>query len=184
MNTRVRFAPSPTGYLHVGGARTALLNWLYARHSSGKFLLRIEDTDKQRSTDEHTRVILDGLTWLGLDWDEQPVFQGARLSQHQAAADRLLAEGKAYLDEGTIRFRMPPGEIAWEDAVHGRISFKGEDLKDFSILRSDRTPIYNLAGVADDADMGITLVRRVADQHSNHPNQTPPHRRLSRRRPE
>src|SRR5712692_7461256 len=82
MSIRVRFAPSPTGYLHVGGARTALFNWLYARHTGGKFLLRIEDTDKQRSTDEHTKVIIDGLDWLGLDWDEQPVFQGARVTQH------------------------------------------------------------------------------------------------------
>src|SRR5919106_1900087 len=96
---RVRFAPSPTGYLHVGGARTALFNWLYARHTGGTFLLRIEDTDKERSSEEHTRVILDGLTWLGLDWDEEPIFQGARLARHQEAADRLLANGKAYMDE-------------------------------------------------------------------------------------
>src|SRR5713226_10004945 len=178
MSARVRFAPSPTGYLHVGGARTALLNWLYARHAGGKFLLRIEDTDKQRSTDEHTKVILDGLTWLGLDWDEPPIFQGARLKQHQAAADRLLKEDKAYLDEGTIRFRMPPGEIAWEDAVHGRISFQGEDLKDFIILRSDRTPIYNFAVVVDDVDMGITLVLRGDDHISNTPKQIALYRAL------
>ncbi|HEY6109119.1 MAG TPA: glutamate--tRNA ligase family protein, partial [Gemmatimonadales bacterium] len=137
---RVRFAPSPTGYLHVGGARTALFNWLYARHTGGAFLLRIEDTDKQRSTDEHTKVILDGLTWLGLDWDEELVFQGARIARHQEAADRLLAEGKAYLEDGAIRFRMPQEEIAWEDAVHGHISFQGADIKDFIILRTDRTP--------------------------------------------
>src|SRR5947199_309459 len=119
MTVRVRFAPSPTGYLHVGGARTALFNWLYARHEGGQFLLRIEDTDKARSTEEHTQVILDGLSWLGLDWDEELVFQGARVKRHQEIADRLLAEGKAYMDEGAIRFRVPPGEIAWEDAVHG-----------------------------------------------------------------
>src|SRR5712692_6672311 len=184
MSARVRFAPSPTGYLHVGGARTALLNWLYARHTGGTFLLRIEDTDKQRSTDEHTKVILDGLTWLGLDWDEPPVFQGARLPQHQAAADRLLAEGKAYLDEGTIRFRMPPGEIAWEDVVHGRISFQGEDLKDFIILRSDRTPIYNLAVVVDDVDMGITLVLRGDDHISNTPKQIALYRALGQEPPQ
>jgi len=184
MSARVRFAPSPTGYLHVGGARTALLNWLYARHSGGKFLLRIEDTDKQRSTDEHTKVILDGLTWLGLDWDEAPVFQGARLTQHQAAADRLLGAGQAYVDEGTIRFRMPPGEIAWEDAVHGRISFQGEDLKDFIILRSDRTPIYNLAVVVDDVDMGITLVLRGDDHISNTPKQIALYRALGQEPPQ
>ncbi len=171
MTTRVRFAPSPTGYLHVGGARTALLNWLYARHVGGKFLLRIEDTDKQRSTDEHTKVILDGLTWLGLDWDEQPVFQGARVKRHQEVADKLLAEGKAYMEEGAIRFRLPPGEIAWDDAVHGRISFQGEDIKDFIILRSDRTPIYNLAVVVDDIDMAITHVLRGDDHISNTPKQ-------------
>src|SRR2546422_1542581 len=141
--TRLRFAPSPTGYLHVGGARTALFNWLFARHTAGKFLLRIEDTDKERSSDEHTRVILDGLSWLGLDWDEEPVFQGARLKRHQEVADKLLSENKAYTDEGAIRLRVPPGEISWHDAVHGPISFQGEDIKDFVILRSDRTPLYN-----------------------------------------
>jgi glutamyl-tRNA synthetase len=171
VTVRVRFAPSPTGYLHVGGARTALLNWLYARHSNGTFLLRIEDTDKQRSTDEHTRVILDGLTWLGLDWDEPPVFQGANLGRHQAAADRLLAEGKAYEDEGAIRFRIPASEIAWDDAVHGRIVFRGDDLKDFVILRTDRTPIYNFAVVVDDHDMAITHVLRGDDHISNTPKQ-------------
>ncbi len=168
---RLRFAPSPTGYLHVGGARTALFNWLYARHTGAKFLLRIEDTDRERSSAEHTKVILDGLTWLGLDWDEEIVFQGEGLKRHQEMADRLLAEGKAYLDEGAIRFRMPSGEITWEDAVHGRISFQGEDLKDFIVLRSDRTPIYNLAVVADDIHMRITHVLRGDDHISNTPKQ-------------
>src|SRR5438309_9301926 len=171
MTDRVRFAPSPTGYLHVGGARTALFNWLYARRTGGTFLLRIEDTDKQRSTDEHTQVILDGLKWLGLDWDEELTFQGARLARHQEVADKLLAEGKAYLEEGVIRLRVPPGEIAWDDAVHGRISFQGEDIKDFVILRSDRTPIYNLAVVVDDVDMRITHVLRGDDHISNTPKQ-------------
>jgi len=167
MNVRVRFAPSPTGYLHVGGARTALFNWLYARHEGGKFLLRIEDTDKARSTDEHTQVILDGLTWLGLDWDEEVVFQGARVKRHQEIADRLLAEGKAYMDEGAIRFRIPPGEIAWEDAVHGHISFQGADIKDF-----------NLAVVVDDLDMQITHVLRGDDHISNTPKQIALYRAL------
>src|SRR3989440_1599379 len=171
MTTRVRFAPSPTGYLHVGGARTALLNWLYARHTGGQFLLRIEDTDKARSTEEHTQVILDGITWLGIDWDEERVFQGARVKRNQEIADRLLAEGKAYMEEGAIRFRLPPGEIAWDDAVHGRISFQAEDIKDFVILRSDRTPIYNFAVVVDDVDMRITHVLRGDDHISNTPKQ-------------
>jgi glutamyl-tRNA synthetase len=178
MSVRVRFAPSPTGYLHVGGARTALFNWLYARHEGGKFLLRIEDTDRERSSEEHTRVILDGLTWLGLDWDEPPVFQGARLARHQAVAERLLAAGQAYRDAGAIRLRVPPGEIAWEDAVHGRIAFRGEDVKDFVILRSDGTPLYNLAVVVDDLDMGITHVLRGDDHISNTPKQIALYRAL------
>ncbi|MBI3983539.1 MAG: hypothetical protein HY337_11565, partial [Gemmatimonadetes bacterium] len=113
---RLRFAPSPTGYLHVGGARTALFNWLYVRKTGGQLLLRIEDTDKQRSTEEHTQIILDGLTWLGLDWDAEVVFQGARVERHREVGERLLREGAAYEEEGAIRFRMPPGEIAWDDA--------------------------------------------------------------------
>ena len=175
---RVRFAPSPTGYLHVGGARTALFNWLYARHVGGRLLLRIEDTDKARSTDEHTRVILDGLKWLGLDWDEEPIFQGARAARHQQAADKLLSEGKAYLDDDAIRLRVPPGEIAWDDAVHGRISFQGEDIKDFVILRSDRSPLYNFAVVVDDVDMQITHVLRGDDHISNTPKQIAAYRAL------
>ena len=178
MSIRVRFAPSPTGYLHVGGARTALFNWLYARHEGGKFLLRIEDTDKERSSEEHTRVILDGLTWLGLDWDEALVFQGARIKRHQETADKLLAEGKAYLDDGAIRLTVPPGEIAWDDAVHGRISFQGADIKDFVILRSDRTPLYNLAVVVDDLDMQVTHVLRGDDHISNTPKQIALYRAL------
>jgi glutamyl-tRNA synthetase len=180
---RVRFAPSPTGDLHVGGARTALLNWLYARRVGGSFLLRIEDTDKERSSEQHTRVILEGLTWLGLDWDEELVFQGAGLARHQELADRLLAEGKAYMDEGAIRFRMPPGEIAWDDAVHGRISFQGEDLKDLIILRSDRTPIYNLAVVADDIYMRISHVLRGDDHIANTPKQLALYRALGHEPP-
>ncbi len=179
MPVRVRFAPSPTGYLHVGGARTALFNWLFARREGGKFLLRIEDTDKARSTDEHTQVILDGLTWLGLDWDEPPVFQGARLARHQQVADQLLKEGKAYMEEEAIRLRVPPGELSWEDAVHGRISFKGEDIRDFVILRSDRSPLYNFAVVVDDIDMQITHVVRGDDHISNTPKQLAVYRALS-----
>lgn len=175
---RVRFAPSPTGYLHVGGARTALFNWLFARHEGGKFLLRIEDTDKARSTDEHTQVILDGLTWLGLDWDEPPVFQGARLGRHQQVADKLLKEDKAYMEEEAIRLRVPPGELSWDDAVHGRISFKGEDIRDFVILRSDRSPLYNFAVVVDDIDMQVTHVVRGDDHISNTPKQLAVYRAL------
>jgi len=180
---RVRFAPSPTGYLHVGGARTALFNWLFARKEGGKFLLRIEDTDKARSTDEHTQVILDGLTWLGLDWDEAPIFQGARLARHQQVADQLLKEGKAYMEEDAIRLRVPPGELTWDDAVHGTISFKGEDIRDFVILRSDRSPLYNFAVVVDDIDMHITHVIRGDDHISNTPKQLAVYRALGQMTP-
>ena len=178
MAIRVRFAPSPTGYLHVGGARTALFNWLFARREGGKFLLRIEDTDKARSTDEHTQVILDGLKWLGLDWDEKPIFQGARVARHQEVADKLLAEGKAYMEEDAIRLRVPPGELAWDDAVHGKISFKGEDIRDFVILRKDRSPLYNFAVVIDDIDMQISHVIRGDDHISNTPKQLAVYRAL------
>jgi glutamyl-tRNA synthetase len=211
---RVRFAPSPTGYLHVGGARTALFNWLYARHTGGTHVLRIEDTDRERSTEEHTQIILDGLRWLGITWDEGPYFQGEFAPRHQADAERLLAERKAYrcfctkeeldaqrsraeaagvgfrydrrcrklsppeIDQrvragtpSTIRFIMADEEIAWEDAVHGRISFQGRDLDDFVILRSDNSAIYNLAVVSDDIAMRITHVIRGDDHISNTPKQ-------------
>lgn len=179
MTVRVRFAPSPTGYLHVGGARTALFNWLFARREGGKFLLRIEDTDKARSTDENTQVILDGLQWLGLDWDESPIFQGARVARHQEIADKLLKQGNAYIEEGAIRLRVPPVELAWDDAVHGRISFKGEDIRDFVILRADRSPLYNFAVVVDDIDMQITHVIRGDDHISNTPKQIAVYRALA-----
>lgn len=177
---RVRFAPSPTGSLHVGGARTALFNWLFVQHArmhgppsdrDAVFVLRIEDTDKQRSTDEFTKVILDGMTWLGLTWDEGPLFQGAALARHQADAHRLLDAGKAYLDDGAIRFRVSHEEVAWEDAVHGPITFHGKDLEDFVILRADGTPVYNFAVVSDDIAMRITHVFRGDDHISNTPKQ-------------
>jgi glutamyl-tRNA synthetase len=223
---RVRFAPSPTGYLHVGGARTALFNWLYARHTGGTHVLRIEDTDRERSTEEHTRVILDGLTWLGITWDEGPYFQGEYAARHQADAERLLAERKAYrcfctreeLDAqrakaeaagagfrydrrcralspsevekrvrdgapSTIRFIMDDQEIAWDDAVHGTISFQGRDLDDFVILRSDNSAIYNLAVVSDDIAMGISHVIRGDDHISNTPKQIALYRALGHEPP-
>lgn len=211
---RLRFAPSPTGYLHVGGARTALFNWLYARKFGGKMLLRIEDTDKARSTDESTRAIFDGLNWLGLNWDEDVVYQGANLELHRADALRLLDQGDAYRcfctpaeleerrkeatarkdafkydrrcdrlaaedvarrvqagEQSVIRFRIPEGETEWNDLVHDRIAFPNKDIDDFVILRSDATPIYNLAVVSDDIAMRITLVMRGDDHISNTPKQ-------------
>ena len=180
---RVRFAPSPTGYLHLGGARTALFNWLFARRMGGKFLLRIEDTDRERSSEEHTQVIKDGLSWIGLDWDEEIVFQGAGLARHQVLADQLVTDGFAYEDDGAIRFRMPDEEIAFDDLVHERISFEGSDIKDWIILRSDRTPTYNFTVVADDLDMRISHVIRGADHISNTPKQIAVFRALGQEPP-
>jgi glutamyl-tRNA synthetase len=168
---RLRFAPSPTGYLHVGGARTALFNWLYARKTQGRFLLRIEDTDRARSSDEHVQVILGGLAWLGLDYDEDVVLQSAGVERHRELAHRLLDENKAYMDESAIRFRMPDTEIAWQDAIKDRIAFKGTDLEDWVILRSDGSPTYNFVVVCDDIHMRITHVMRGDDHISNTPKQ-------------
>jgi len=217
---RVRFAPSPTGYLHIGGARTALFNWLYARRHGGTFVLRIEDTDTERSSVEMVEGIVDGLRWLGLDWDEgpdvggphAPYFQSQRLDNHRGRAERLVAEGRAYYCYCTteslqsrraaaealgggwvydrtccalapeevatreaaavpraIRFRVPPGQTVFDDAVHGSIAFDNANLEDFVILRSDGQPTYHLSVVADDIDMAITHVVRGDDHISNTP---------------
>jgi glutamyl-tRNA synthetase len=172
----------------VGGARTALFNWLFVQHArragqDATFILRIEDTDKQRSTDEFTKVILDGMAWLGLGFDEGPTFQGAGLARHQADADRLVALGKAYIDEGAVRFRVNHEDITWDDAVHGPISFQGKDLEDFIILRADRTPVYNFAVVSDDVEMAITHVFRGDDHISNTPKQILLYRALGKEAP-
>ena len=216
MSHRLRFAPSPTGFLHVGGARTALFNWLFVKKYGGQFLLRVEDTDKARGTEASTRAIFEGLEWLGLTWDEDVVFQGANLERHRADVQQLIDADKAYrcfctpaeLDEQrkaaeerheafhydgrcsrlpadevarrvdagipfAVRFRMPEGRTSWDDLVHGTISFANKDIGegDFIILRSDATPIYNLAVVSDDIAMGITLVMRGDDHISNTPKQ-------------
>ena len=201
-----RFAPSPTGYLHIGGGRTALFNWLYARGRGGKFLLRIEDTDRERSTPEATAAILRGLTWLGLDWDGDVVSQFARKDRHAEVAHQMLARGTAYkcfstqeeiaafraareaegasyavfvspwrdADPATfpdapyaIRMKAPrTGETVIEDQVQGRVVIKNETLDDMIVLRSDGTPVYMLAVVVDDHDMGVTHVIR-GDDHLN-----------------
>jgi len=174
---RVRFAPSPTGYLHVGGARTALFNWLYARRHGGAFVLRIEDTDVERSSADMVTGILDGLRWLGLDWDEGPLvggphapyFQSERLDRYRAVAQQLLDSGHAYRDEGAIRFKPRDGMVGFDDAVHGRIEFNTADIEHFVVLRSDGYPTYHLSVVVDDSDMAITDVIRGDDHISNTP---------------
>jgi glutamyl-tRNA synthetase len=189
---RLRFAPSPTGYLHVGGARTALFNWLYARRHGGVFVLRIEDTDVERSSDEMVSGILDGMRWLGLDWDEgpdvngphAPYFQSQRLDKYRAAAQTLLDSGQAIRDEGAIRFKMPPGKTAFEDLVHGPIEFENEHLESFVILRSDGHPTYHLSVVVDDIDMAITHIVRGDDHISNTPKQVLLYRALGAAMPQ
>jgi glutamyl-tRNA synthetase len=223
---RVRFAPSPTGYLHVGGARTALFNWLLARAQGGSFILRIEDTDQARSQEAHTQAILHGLSWLGLDWDEGPFFQSDGLERHRRAALRLLERGKAYRDFTTpeslrleaqargqenvspiarekaealghaeaerraaqgephaLRFRVPEGEISWNDLVHGAMRFSNADIEDLVILRSDGTATYNMAVVSDDLDMRISHVIRGDDHISNTPKQILLYRALGQSEP-
>ena len=223
---RVRFAPSPTGYLHVGVARTALFNWLLARHSGGVFILRIEDTDRERSNPELTADIVDGLAWLGIHWDEGPYFQAEGIERHQRDVQALVDAGAAYrcfctaeevhrrrvaagVREGAfrydrlchgiaaaeaaaraasgeshaIRFCVPDGVTAWDDVVHGPIEFANADIEDFIILRSDRTPIYNLAVVSDDVEQRVTHVIRGADHISNTPKQIMLYRALGRQLP-
>ena len=200
-----RFAPSPTGYLHIGGARTALFNWLYARGRGGKFLLRIEDTDRARSTPEATAAILEGLTWLGLDWDGDAISQAERHARHAEVAREMLASGAAYKCFSTqeeieafreaaraegkstlfrspwrdadpashpdtpyaIRVKAPQeGETVIRDAVQGDVTIRNDQLDDMIVLRSDGTPVYMLAVVVDDHDMGVTHVIR-GDDHLN-----------------
>jgi glutamyl-tRNA synthetase len=206
----LRFAPSPSGFLHVGGARTAIFNWLLARKCGGKFLLRIEDTNRQRSTEESIKQIFSGLKWLGIDWDDEVLYQSKRRQRHIEAARQLLDSGHAYrcfctkeeLDEKrkiaqqnkidnrydracrnlpqeaineklaknhqfSVRFKTPQGEIFFNDIIHGETRINNETLDDFIILRSDGTPIYQLAVVVDDHDMGVTKILRGDDHLSN-----------------
>lgn len=179
-DVRVRFAPSPTGYLHVGGARTALFNWLYARHAGGTFVLRVEDTDKARNTQEAVQVIYDGLRWLGLDWDEGPLkgggfgpyFQSEREAIYQSYFDRLQAGGHLYEDNGAWRFRSPRKVVLVDDEICGRIEFdlsNPETHPDMTIRRPDGSWIFHFVNVVDDIEMKITNVIRGEDHLSNTP---------------
>lgn len=172
MSIRARFAPSPTGYLHVGGARTALFNWLFARHEGGEFRLRIENTDVSREVAEAVGQIQGTLAWLGLEWNGEVTFQLDRMEHAQEVARRLLDEGKAYEDEGAIRFRMPDeGITAWDDIVLGRVEYPSEKLEDVVLVRSDGRPTYNFVSPLEDALDGITHVIRGQDHVSNTPKQ-------------
>jgi glutamyl-tRNA synthetase len=172
MAVRARFAPSPTGHPHVGLARTALFNWLFARHEGGEFRLRIENTDTSREVAEAVDQIQDTLAWLGLDWDGDVTFQLDRLTEAQEVARRLVEEDKAYEDAGAIRFRMPDeGVTGWDDLVLGPIEFPSEQLEDLVLVRSDGRPTYNFVSPLEDALDGITHVIRGQDHISNTPKQ-------------
>jgi len=219
---RTRFAPSPTGFLHVGSARTALFNWAFARRYGGKLVLRIEDTDRERSTAESERGVIEGLEWLGIDWDEGPLRQSAFADRHRATVERMLANGRAYrcactaeqleerrqatiaagqkwtydgrcrdLDLGadlgphTVRLRLPEsGFLGWEDGVFGPSGQDASEIGDRIIQRSDGQPLYHLAVVVDDLEMGISHVIRGADHHPNTPLQIALYRALDAEPPE
>ncbi|MDA0990331.1 MAG: glutamate--tRNA ligase [Verrucomicrobia bacterium] len=174
MSVRVRFAPSPTGQVHIGNIRVAIFNWLFARHTGGAFLLRIEDTDRERSTPEAVKTVLDAMDWLGLDVDDEPLYQSTRREAHQAAAEYLLQRGLAYkADKGdtgkgeAVLFRMPETDMHFTDEIKGELSKAAKDLKDFVIVRSDGSPVFHLGNVVDDIAMGITLVIRGDDHIEN-----------------
>jgi glutamyl-tRNA synthetase len=178
-SVRVRFAPSPTGMFHVGSARTALFNWLYARHTGGAFILRVEDTDAARNKTEFVDVILQGLRWLGMNWDEGPqigggvkgdrgpYFQSQRGEIYRKAVEKLMAEGKAYESDGAIRFRMPKTPATVHDLICGDIQFDRTNEPDLVIQRKDGSPVFHLVNVVDDLEMGITHVIRGEDHLSN-----------------
>ena len=172
---RVRFAPSPTGNLHIGGGRTALFNWLYARSKSGQFILRIEDTDLSRSKKEYIDEILNSLTWLGFEWDEI-YYQSQRFDIYKEYAQKVLKEGKAYIERSetgreAVIFKVIPQKIKIMDLIHGQIEFDASVIKDQVLIKSDGTPTYNFACVVDDALTKITHIIRGDDHISNTPKQ-------------
>jgi glutamyl-tRNA synthetase len=172
MSVRVRMAPSPTGFLHIGGVRTFLFNWLFARQQGGEIFLRIENTDTNREVEEAVDQIKSSLIWLGIDWDGDVKFQLDTADTARDLAQRLLSEDKAYEDDGAIRFRQPKeGTVSWNDAVRGEIEFKNELLPDLVIVRSDGRPTYNFISPVDDITDGITHVIRGEDHVSNTPSQ-------------
>lgn len=174
---RVRFAPSPTGKVHIGNIRAAIYNWLFARHTGGKFLLRVEDTDLERSTPEAIQVLFECMEWLGLDYDEEVFYQTKNVKRHLEVVEQLLASGHAYKCEKTSRdgktgtvvmFKMPKeGTIEFDDIVKGHMAKKAEDIQDFAIVRSDGSPIFHIANVVDDIDQRVTHIIRGDDHVEN-----------------
>lgn len=169
---RVRFAPSPTGYLHIGSARTALFNWVFARRYGGRFLLRIEDTDVVRSEAKFLDEIMADLKWLGIDWDEEPIHQSSRFDVYRKAAASIVDAGKGYREGEAYIFKMPSARtIEIEDMIHGKVLFNTDDIKDQVMIKSDGSPAYNFCCVVDDAFLNITHIIRGDDHLSNTPKQ-------------
>ncbi|MBT8042817.1 MAG: glutamate--tRNA ligase [Kiritimatiellales bacterium] len=174
MKVRTRFAPSPTGHVHIGNMRAAIYNWLFARHHGGEFLLRVEDTDRERSTTEAIQTLLEAMAWLKLDVDEEPLYQSTRMEVHLEAAEQLLAKGLAYKEDkgGTgqgecVIFRMPGTDVSFEDGIKGTLSKAADNMQDFVIVRSNGTPVFHLANVLDDIEQGVTHVIRGDDHIEN-----------------
>ena len=168
---RTRFAPSPTGFLHVGGVYTALFSYSFTKKNKGKFILRIEDTDVKRHVAEAEKAITDGLRWLGLNYDEGPYRQSERLKGYQQYVQQLIDKKLAYEKEGAILFKVPSGQTSWDDLVRGKIEFENNQIKDFVILKSDKYPSFNFAVTVDDWQMKISHVIRAEDHISNTPRQ-------------
>ncbi len=174
MKIRTRFAPSPTGHVHIGNMRAAIYNWLFARHHGGDFLLRVEDTDRERSTPEAIQTLFDAMDWLKLDVDEEPLYQSTRMEAHLEAAEMLLSKGLAYkedkggLGQGEcVIFKMPGNDTSFEDGIKGTLSKAAENMQDFVIVRSNGTPVFHLANVLDDIEQGVTHVIRGDDHIEN-----------------
>jgi glutamyl-tRNA synthetase len=174
MKVRTRFAPSPTGHVHIGNMRAAIYNWLFARHAGGEFLLRVEDTDRERSTPEAIQTLLDAMAWLKLDVDGEPLYQSTRMEAHLEAAEILLSKGLAYkedkggLGQGEcVIFKMPGNDVSFEDGIKGTLSKAAENMQDFVIVRSNGTPVFHLANVLDDIEQGVTHVIRGDDHVEN-----------------
>ncbi len=172
MKIITRFAPSPTGYLHIGGVRTALFNYIFAKKNNGTFLVRIEDTDKERSKDEYIDAIMDGLDWIKLNPDKKPIKQSDRFEVYQQEATRLIEEGKAYEDDGAVRLKInKEGSTKVQDLVYGDIEFLNKELDDLVILRSDKSPTYHFCNVIDDNYQEVTHIIRGEDHLPNTPKQ-------------
>lgn len=176
MTVCVRFAPSPTGDLHIGGVRTALYNYLHAKHEGGKFVLRIEDTDQARNREDSLKTIKEGLAWCGLSWDEGPFYQSLRLDRYREMAKKLEESGRAYWKEDpdkgkALYFSIDRTRVGWKDLIHGEMAFDTSADPDLVVIRSNGFPTYNFAVVIDDHDMGITRVLRADEHAPNTPKQ-------------